>query len=217
MLDYELELAFLTGDGPAQGTPLSIERASEHIFGMALCNDWSARDIQAWEYQPLGPFLGKSFATSLAPWIVTLDALAPFQVNGPTQDPAPLPYLRTGEPRNYDIALEVELNGHPIARTNFREMYWSMAQQLAHLASNGARITAGDLNASGTISGSEPGSYGSLIELTWRGTQPLTLPDGSQRGFLDDGDTVTMRGECRREGAVRLGLGEVTGRVLPPP
>ncbi len=217
MLDYELELAFLTGDGPQQGTPLPVDRASEHIFGVALCNDWSARDIQAWEYQPLGPFLGKSFATSLAPWVVTLDALAPFQVDGPVQDPAPLPYLAMPEPRNYDIALEVELNGHRIAQTNFREMYWSMAQQLAHLASNGARVTAGDLNASGTISGSEPGSYGSLIELTWRGTKPLTLPNGTQRGFLEDGDSVSMRGECRRDGAVRIGLGEVSGRVLAAP
>jgi fumarylacetoacetase len=217
MLDFELELAFVTGDGPPQGTPLPAARAADHIFGVALLNDWSARDLQAWEYQPLGPFLGKSFATSLAPWIVTMDALEPFRVRGPAQEPAPLPYLALEGPQNYDIALEVDLGPHRIARTNFRDMYWSMPQQLAHLASNGARVAAGDLNASGTISGSAPSSYGSLIELTWRGTKPLELPDGTKRGFLEDGDCVTMRGWCERSGAVRIGLGAVTGHVTAAP
>jgi fumarylacetoacetase len=223
MLDFELEIAFVTGAGPALGTPIGIERASEHIFGIALLNDWSARDLQAWEYQPLGPFLSKSFATSLAPWIVTLDALEPFRVAGPVQEPAPLPHLAQAEPGNYDIALAVELqtasmratkvSPQTIARTNFRAMYWSVAQQLAHLTSNGARVRPGDLCASGTISGSDPASYGSLIELTWRGTRPLALADGSTRTFLEDGDTVTLRGSCDRRGAVHIGLGDVTGTI----
>jgi fumarylacetoacetase len=223
MLDFELEIAFITGEGPALGTPIALERASEHIFGVTLLNDWSARDVQAWEYQPLGPFLSKSFATSLAPWIVTLEALAPFRVAGPAQDQAPLPYLACEEAGNYDIGLSVELQTalmrgagifpQTISRTNFRGMYWSMAQQLAHLTSNGARIRPGDLCASGTISGSDPGSYGSLIELTWRGTRPLVLADGSTRTFLEDGDAIALRGSCDRRGAVHIGLGEVSGTI----
>jgi len=227
MLDFELEIAFVTGDGPPLGAPIPVERAREHIFGIALLNDWSARDIQGWEYQPLGPFLSKSFATSLAPWIVSLEALEPFRVEGPAQEPAPLPYLETSDSQNYDIALSVELSSaamrrtsatpQTIARTNFRGMYWSMAQQLAHLTSNGAGIRAGDLCGSGTISGSEQGTFGSLIELTWRGTRPLELSDGSSRSFLADGDAVTFRGSCDRPGAVHIGLGEVSGTVLPAP
>jgi len=227
MLDFELEIAFVTGDGPSLGAPISVERAREHIFGIALLNDWSARDIQAWEYQPLGPFLSKSFATSLSPWIVPLDALEPFRVEGPTQEPPPLPHLATSDSQNYDVALAVEFSSatmrraaatpQTIARTNSRGLYWSMAQQLTHLTSNGAGIKAGDLCASGTISGSEPGTFGSLIELTWRGTRPLELPDGSSRTFLADGDAVTLRGWCDRPGAVHIGLGEVGGTVLPAP
>ena len=223
MLDFELEIAFVTGEGPALGTPIGIERASEHIFGIALLNDWSARDLQAWEYQPLGPFLSKSFATSLSPWIVTLDALEPFRAAGPPQEPPPLPYLAQAEAGNYDVGLAVELETaamrgaklfpQTIARTNFRAMYWSMAQQLAHMTSNGARVRAGDLCASGTISGSDRASYGSLIELTWRGTRPLALADGSTRTFLENGDTVTLRGSCDRRGAVHIGLGDVSGTI----
>jgi fumarylacetoacetase len=223
MLDFELEVAFVTGDGPGLGTPIDVARADEHIFGVALLNDWSARDLQAWEYQPLGPLLSKSFATSLAPWIVTLDALEPFRVDGPVQEPPALPHLAQRGPGNYDIGLTVELQTdalarakavpQTIARTNFRGMYWSMAQQLAHLTSNGARIRAGDLCASGTISGSEPDTWGSLIELTRRGTRPLALADGSTRAFLEDGDTITLRGSCDRRGVVHIGLGSVTGTI----
>jgi len=225
MLDFELELAFVTGNGPALGSAIPVARAQEHIFGVALLNDWSARDVQGWEYQPLGPFLSKSFATSLAPWIVTLDALEPFRVTGPSQEPTPLDYLAVATPQNYDIGLAVELSSpamragrtHPqtIARTNFRNMYWSMAQQLAHLSSNGSRVRAGDLYASGTISGSEPGTYGSMIELTCRGAHPLALADGTTRAFIQDGDAVTLRGSCDRAGAVHIGLGEVSGIILP--
>jgi len=227
MLDFELELAFVTGTGPPLGAPISVTRAREYIFGVALLNDWSARDIQAWEYQPLGPFLSKSFASSLSPWIVPLDALEPFRVEGPVQEPGPLPYLATSDSENYDVALSVELSPaalrrawnapQTIARTNFRGMYWSMAQQLAHLTSNGAGIRAGDLCGSGTISGSEPDSYGSMIELTWRGTRPLELADGTSRAFLADGDTITIRGSCDRPGAAHVGLGEVSGTILPAP
>ena len=224
LLDIELELAFVTGDGPPLGTPVPVTHAEEHIFGVALCNDWSARDIQAWEYQPLGPFLSKSFATSLAGWITPLEALEPFRVRGPVQDPAPLAYLTTQGEHHFDIALEVELASEVMRRegiaptvvtqTNFRGMYWSMAQQLAHLTSNGARLRAGDVNASGTISGFEPRSQGCLLELTQRGAQPLELADGTLRGFLEDGDSVTLRGRCTAEGAVPIGLGRVEGVIL---
>jgi fumarylacetoacetase len=223
MLDFELEVAFVTGEGPGLTSPIEIARSSDHVFGVALLNDWSARDLQAWEYQPLGPFLSKSFATSLSPWIVTLDALEPFRVDGPEQDPPALPHLAQDGPGNYDIALSVELqtaamaraNAMPqtIARTNSRGLYWSMAQQLAHLTSSGARIRAGDLFASGTISGTEPASYGSLIELTWRGARPLALADGTTRTFLEDGDAITLRGSCDRQGATHIGLGSVTGTI----
>jgi fumarylacetoacetase len=215
-LDIELELAFLTA-GP--GARLSPSEAREAIFGMVLMNDWSARDIQRWEYQPLGPFLGKSFLTTISPWVVTMDALEPFRVAGPGQTPEPLPYLREPEPRNHDIHLEVWLQTKEsaaperIARTNFRHMYWSSAQQLAHLTSNGATIRAGDLCGSGTISGPDPGSYGSLLELAWNGTKPLRLANGEERSFLEDGDTVILRGWC--EGPYRIGFGECRGTVQP--
>jgi fumarylacetoacetase len=224
MLDFELEMGFVTATGPALGVPIAIERANDFILGAVLVNDWSARDIQAWEYQPLGPFLGKSFATSISPWIVSLEALEPYRVSGPAQEPEPLEYLREREPRSLDVALEVDLasdgmvrSGAPpqrISRGNMRGLYWSMAQQLTHLTSNGATIRAGDLCASGTISGSDPSSYGSMIELTWRGTEPLSLSDGSTRGFLEDGDRVTMRAFCEGAARPRIGFGEVSGTVL---
>jgi len=225
MLDFELELAFVTGDGPPLGTPISPEHAREYIFGIALLNDWSARDIQGWEYQPLGPFLAKSFASSLGSWIVPLEALEPYRIAGPRQEPAPMSHLATSDGENYDIGLDATLTSSrmradhtaplTITRTNFRDMYWSMAQQLAHATSNGARIRAGDLFGSGTISGQDPGSYGSLIELTWRGAHPLSLPDRTQRAFLEDGDELTLHGAAIAEGKPRIGLGSVSGIVLP--
>ena len=224
MLDFELEVGFITGDGPPLGTPIPADRARDHIFGIVLLNDWSARDIQAWEYQPLGPFLGKSFATLISAWVVPLDALEPFRVAGPEQQPPPLDYLRTTGAQNYDIDLEASLataamtatgvHATVISRTNFRAMYWSMAQQLAHMSSNGSRVRAGDLYGSGTISGAEAGTYGSAIELTSRGTKPLALGDGTRRGFLEDGDTVTLRGWCG-DGDERIDLGDVSGTIAP--
>ncbi len=220
-LDFELEVGFVTGAGNPMGTRIPIHQAAEHIFGMVLVNDWSARDLQVWEYQPLGPFLGKSFATSVSPWVVPMDALVPYRVPPPTQDPAPLPYLRSQHDWALDIHLEVLLTpvgGEPelLAATNFRGMYWTPAQQLAHATANGAAVRPGDLYASGTVSGSDPASYGSLIELTWRGERPLRLVGGAQRTFLQDGDTVIMRGWCGgRGGAPRVGFGEVRGTVLP--
>jgi fumarylacetoacetase len=226
-LDIELEMGFVAGPGNRLGEPIPVADASEHIFGLVLVNDWSARDIQAWEYQPLGPFLGKSFATSISPWIVTLDALEPFRIEGPKQEPAPLPYLRTGDPWAYAIALAVELRTPRmreegavparISQTTFRDMYWNVAQQLAHATANGAVTRPGDLFASGTISGSAPGTQGSLIELTWNGDRPLQLPNGETRGFLEDGDEVTLRGWCERPGARRIGFGSVSGRIEAAP
>ncbi len=227
MLDIELEVGFFTGLPNALGMPIPAARAFEHIAGLVLVNDWSARDIQAWEYQPLGPFLGKSFATTISPWVVTLDALEPFRIANPPQDPPPLPYLRTGEPCGYDIALSVDVRSErmraegfaaqTISRTNFSSMYWNMAQQLAHATVNGALTRAGDLFASGTISGSAPDSYGSLIELTWRGQRPLVLTAGETRAFLEDGDEVTLRGWCEKPGVRRIGFGSASGRVVPAP
>jgi fumarylacetoacetase len=224
-LDIELEMGFVTGPANALGSPIPIGKTGEHIFGMVLVNDWSARDIQAWEYQPLGPFLGKSFATTISPWIVTMDALAPFAVDGPAQDPAPLEYLREEEPRSYAIALEVQLQTQEmrekgvtpqtISRANFDRMYWSVAQQLAHATVNGAVAAPGDLFASGTISGESQGTQGSFIELTWNGERPLQLPNGERRSFLEDGDEVVLRGWCERPGARRIGFGRATGRIQP--
>lgn len=218
-LDIELETAFITFGGKPLGERISTEEAEDRIFGMVLFNDWSARDIQSWEYVPLGPFLGKNFGSSMSPWVVTLDALEPFRANGPAQDPQPLPYLQTSGPHGFDIRLEAALlpkNGGEtvVCRTNFNHLYWSMAQQLAHHTVNGCNVRAGDLMASGTISGPTPDSFGSFLELTWRGTKPLKLSDGSERKFLEDGDTVVIRGHCERPG-LRIGFGEVRGEVLP--
>ncbi|MEO9262477.1 MAG: fumarylacetoacetase [Candidatus Baltobacteraceae bacterium] len=221
-LDIELEVGFITGPGNAMGTPIPASAAREHIFGLVLVNDWSARDIQSWEYQPLGPFLGKSFATTISPWVVTLDALEPFRKKGPEQHPAPLEYLRTPEPWAYEIELAVELETASmraakrppvtISTTTFANMYWNMAQQLAHASANGTAVRPGDLYASGTISGSTPNSQGSFIELSWNGATPITLPGGERRSFLEDGDEVILRGWCR-EGDLRVGFGCARGRI----
>ena len=223
-LDIELEMGFVIGPGNSLGMPIAIGDAARHIFGMVLVNDWSARDIQAWEYQPLGPFLGKSFATTISPWIVTLDALEPFRVEAPVQEPQPLEYLRATEDWSYDIRLAVDLQTSRmreeglapvrISKTNFRNLYWTVAQQLAHATVNGAVARPGDLFASGTISGEEPGTQGSLIELTWNGERPLELPDGERRSFLEDGDEIALRGWCERPGARRIGFGAARGRIV---
>ena len=224
MLDIELEVGFVTGPGNRMGTSIPVGAAAGHIFGVVLVNDWSARDIQAWEYQPLGPFLGKSFATSISPWVVTLDALEPYRVAGPAQDPQPLEYLRCSDPWNFDVDLAVELQTQrmrdkgigPVAvsHANFKLMYWNMAQQLAHATANGTAVRPGDLYASGTISGTEPDSCGSFIELTWRGTKPIELPSGETRSFLEDGDTVTLRGRAQAQGKPRIGFGSVSGTIV---
>lgn len=219
-LDFELEVAFITGPPSALGTPVSLKQAESHIIGLVLFNDWSARDIQQWEYVPLGPFLGKNFASTLSPWVVTLDALEPFRTEGPEQIPHVLPYLAQEGRRNFDIHLEVMLSvgkEEPVTlcRTNFKYMYWSMAQQLAHHTINGCNIQTGDVYASGTISGPSPGSFGSLLELTWNGQRPLQLPGGKTRTFLEDGDTILMKGHCEANG-VRIGFGVCSGSVLPP-
>ncbi len=219
-VDFELEMGFFIGPGNSLGEPIPVSRAEEHIFGMVLVNDWSARDIQKWEYVPLGPFLAKNFGTSISSWVVTTEALEPFRRAGPTQDPEPLPYLRTTAPGSFDIHLEVTLQGEKMDRperisaSNFRHLYWSMAQQLAHHAVNGCNLRPGDLLASGTISGPTPDSLGSLLELAWKGTRPLAFANGEKRVFLHDGDRVTMTGWCQGDG-YRVGFGEVTGRVLP--
>lgn len=219
-VDFELEMGFFVGPGNELGQPLPIADAPKHIFGMVLVNDWSARDIQKWEYVPLGPFLAKSFATSISPWVVPLEALEPFRCPGPTQEPEPLPYLRSSGDWAFDIQLEVLLQGdkmdrsHRISASNFKHLYWNIGQQLAHHASNGCNLRPGDLLASGTVSGPTPDSLGCLLELTWKGTKPLTFPDGEKRTFLQDGDRVTMTGWCQGDG-YRVGFGEVTGRVLP--
>jgi fumarylacetoacetase len=211
-LDFELELGFVTGAHPG---PVPISEAGEVIFGVAMVNDWSARDIQRWEYQPLGPFLGKSFATSISPWVVPLEALAAARVDGPVHDPAPLPYLERAEPWALDLALEVAINGSVVSRPPFATMYWTPDQMLAHLTVNGASTRTGDLYASGTVSGPEPGQRGSLIELSWNGAEPLTLADGSTRTFLEDGDTVTISATAPSADGGRLSLGEVTGTIHP--
>jgi len=228
MLDFELEVGFITGTPSAAGAPVPIEKAPEHIFGCVLVNDWSARDIQRWEYSPLGPFLGKSFMTSISPWVVTLDALAPYFVPGPEQTPPVLDYLRSERDWAIDLDLEVTLESNAmteqgrgpavISRTNFRTLYWSIAQQLAHATSNGAPLRTGDLFASGTVSGPGPGACGSMFELTWSGERPVVLPDGSERTWLEDGDTISMHGVCSRpEGVPPIGFGEVRGAVVPAP
>jgi fumarylacetoacetase len=209
-LDVELELGFVVGAPSAYGEPVVVERALDHVFGVLLLNDWSARDLQAWESRPLGPFLGKSFATSIAAWVTPLDAVLDRRVRAPAQEPAPLAYLRE-EPWALDLDLEIELNGTVVARTNARHLYWSAAQQLAHMTVNGASLSTGDLFGSGTISGPRPEQRGSLLELSWNGAEPLVLDDNSTRSFLEDGDEVVLRGS----GGDAVTLGEVRGRIEP--
>lgn len=220
LLDFELEMGFFIGPGNELGTPIPLRSAPDHIFGMVLVNDWSARDIQKWEYVPLGPFLGKSFATTISPWIVTMDALEPFRCTGPEQDPAPLPYLKGDCEASYDIKLEVGIRPAEasdvsiVSRSNFRYMYWTICQQLAHHTVNGCNMQPGDLLASGTISGSDPGSFGSMLELSWKGSKAVPLDHGEERKFIQDGDTVVLRGWCESE-HFRIGFGEASGLVLP--
>ena len=219
LLDFELEMAFVTYQGKPMGESISTAEAEDYIFGMVLFNDWSARDIQKWEYVPLGPFLAKNFASSISPWIVTLDALEPFRVASPAQDPEVLPYLQYEGERNFDINLKVLIqpeNGdeHQICHSNFKYMYWNMSQQLAHHTVGGCPVNSGDMMASGTISGPTPDSYGSMLELSWRGTKPIPMPDGSERKFIQDNDTVIMRGYCEND-QVKIGFGEVLSKVLP--
>jgi len=220
LLDFEVEMGFFVGTANTDGRPIPTGNARDHIFGMVLLNDWSARDIQKWEYVPLGPFLGKSFGTSISPWVVTLDALEPFRMAGPKQDPPVLDYLQCKEAGAFDIHLEGCLKSEAmdepmcITRTNFKHMYWSPAQQLAHHTINGTRMGVGDLCGSGTISGPTEDSRGSMLEICWKGTKPIKLPDGSERRFFADGDTVTLRGWCQGDG-YRVGFGKVQAKVLP--
>src|SRR6476620_6516169 len=218
-LDFELETVFFIGPGNALGQPVSIDRAEDHIFGIVLMNDWSARDIQTWEYQPLGPFLAKNFCTSISPWVVRLEALEPFRKPLPSQDPIPLPYLRLTNDFLYDIQLEARLqtgkmkSPQVITRTTIQNLYWSVAQQLAHHTVNGCNLQPGDLLASGTISGPTEESRGCMLELTWRGANPLQLSSGETRKWLEDGDTLSITGHCQGEG-YRIGFGEVSGRII---
>ena len=217
-LDFELETAFVIGKETALGQSVSTSEAENHIFGMLLFNDWSARDIQKWEYVPLGPFLSKNFGSTVSPWVVTLDALEPFRVKGPEQEPSPLPYLQFQGKKNYDIRLEVAIRTaagaeKTVSRSNFQYMYWNMCQQLAHHTVNGCNLRVGDLCASGTISGPTPESYGSMLELAWKGTRPIDMPDGSTRTFIQDGDTVIVKGFAEKDG-LRIGFGEAKGEVL---
>ena len=218
-LDFELEMAFITCKPTALGETISTAAAEDHIFGMVLFNDWSARDIQKWEYIPLGPFLGKNFGSSVSPWIVTLDALEPFRVAGYEQDPAPLSYLQYEGNKNIDIHLEVLIQPEggeevSVTKSNYKYMYWNMNQQLAHHTVNGCNINVGDMYASGTISGPEESSFGSMLEITWRGTKPIQMKDGTERRFIADHDYVIMRGHSEKNG-VRIGFGEVKTKVLP--
>ena len=218
-LDFELEMGFIVGKSTQLGDRISVENAAEHIFGLVLFNDWSARDIQKWEYVPLGPFLGKSFASSMSPWIVTLEALEPFKVQGPEQEPTVLSYLEVEGEHNYDIQLEVGMASQAseetiISRSNFKYMYWNMMQQLAHHTVNGCNVNVGDVMASGTISGKDESSYGSLLEISWGGKKPFELKDGSMRTFIEDNDTITLKGFAEKDG-IRVGFGEVTGTILP--
>lgn len=217
-LDFELEMAFIIGKESQLGQSISTSEAEDYIFGMVLFNDWSARDIQKWEYVPLGPFLGKSFASSVSPWVVTLDALDAFRVEGPKQDPPVLPYLQYEGLKNYDINLEVGIQPSGaaetiVSRSNYKYMYWNMAQQLAHHTVNGCNLNVGDMMASGTISGKDENSYGSMLEIAWAGTKPVQMKDGSTRVFIKDGDTVRMRGYAEKEG-IRVGFGDVSGQIV---
>ena len=218
-VDFELEMGFITYDGKPLGDSISTSEAEDYIFGMCLFNDWSARDIQKWEYVPLGPFLAKNFASSISCWIVTLDALQPFAVESPEQDPSVLSYLAFEGKKSYDIQLEVGMTPENstekiISNSNFKYMYWNMSQQLAHHTVNGCNVRCGDLMGSGTISGSTPDSFGSMLELAWKGTKPLAMNDGSERRFIQDGDTITMRGYCQND-QIRIGFGEVKAKILP--
>jgi fumarylacetoacetase len=218
-LDFELEVAFVVGKSSALGSSVSTDAAEDYIFGLALFNDWSARDIQSWEYVPLGPFLGKNFGSTLSPWIVTLEALEMLRVQGPVQDPKVLPYLEYSGKKSFDINLDVNIRTEKgdeknVCHSNFKYMYWTMVQQLAHHTVNGCNLRVGDLCASGTISGPTPDSYGSMLEISWKGTKPVAMPDGSERKFINDGDTVVMRGWGESNG-VRIGFGNCEGKVLP--
>lgn len=218
-LDFELEMAFIVNKNTEMGESISTKEAEDAIFGMVVFNDWSARDIQSWEYVPLGPFLAKNFGSSVSPWVVTLEALEPFKTTSPTQDPEVLDYLKFEGDKNYDINLEVYLqpeNGEEnlISESNYKHMYWNMTQQLAHHTVNGCNVEVGDMYASGTISGSDPKSFGSMLELTWRGQNPIQLSNGQERKFIDDNDTVTMKAWAEKDG-VRVGFGEVAGKIIP--
>jgi fumarylacetoacetase len=219
LLDFELEVGFVVGKNNELGKPVAIQDAEDHIFGLVLFNDWSARDIQKWEYVPLGPFLAKSFASTISPWVVTLEALEAFRVPGPVQDPEVLPYLKYSGDKHLNVELEVFIqpeNGleHKVSHSNFKYMYWNMAQQLAHHTVNGCNLNIGDLCASGTISGPDKGSYGSMLELSWRGTKPIQMPDGSERKFLLDGDTLILKGYAKGDG-YRIGFGSASAKILP--
>jgi fumarylacetoacetase len=220
LLDFELEMAFIVGKPNDLGKPIDINDAEAHIFGMVLFNDWSARDIQKWEYVPLGPFLGKNFASSISPWIVTMEALEPFRCESPKQELTPLPYLKSeNSKKSYDIHISMGIKPENseekiVTNSNFKYMYWTMDQQLTHHSVNGCNMQVGDMCGSGTISGPTADTYGSMLEIAWQGTKPIDMPDGSQRKFIHDGDTVTMRGYCEKEG-LRIGFGEVNTRVLP--
>ncbi|PIE23686.1 MAG: fumarylacetoacetase [Planctomycetota bacterium] len=220
LMDFELEMGFFVGRDSRQGEPIPVDEAEEYIFGLVLVNDWSARDIQKWEYQPLGPFNAKNFATHISPWVVTMEALAPFRVAAPVQDPTPLPYLQEKARDTFDITLTVDVRaegqseGLCVCTSNFKYLYWTMAQQLAHHSITGCNMRGGDMLASGTISGPDKGSFGSMLEISWAGKESVTLPGGEERKFLKDGDTVTMSGWCQGEG-YRVGFGEVANKILP--
>lgn len=218
-LDFELEMAFIINKNTEMGESISTKQAEDAIFGMVVFNDWSARDIQSWEYVPLGPFLAKNFGSSISPWVVTLEALEPFRTASPVQDPEVLDYLKFEGDKNYDINLQVYIqpeNGEQnlICESNYKHMYWNMTQQLAHHTINGCNVEVGDIYASGTISGSDPKSFGSMLELTWRGQNPLQLSNGEERKFINDNDTVTMKAWAEKDG-VRVGFGEVSGKIIP--
>ena len=217
LVDFELEMGFITTDANKLGKSIAIEDTEEYIFGMVLLNDWSARDIQKWEYVPLGPFLAKNFASTISPWIVTMDALAPFKVESPKQDPQPLAYLQQEGKNSYDIHLQAAIKPKKqeetvVSNTNFKYMYWTMNQQLAHQTVNGCNVRSGDLYGSGTISGPTEDSYGSMLEITWKGTKPIKMSDGTERKFINDGDTVILRGHCQNK-EVRIGFGECKGKI----
>ncbi len=217
-LDFELEMAFIVNKNTEMGDSISTAEAEDAIFGLVIFNDWSARDIQSWEYVPLGPFLGKNFCSTISPWVVTLEALKPFKTDSPKQEPEVLDYLKFDGQQNFDINLQVYIqpeNGQEnlISESNYKFMYWNMLQQLAHHTVNGCNVEVGDMYASGTISGPDKSSFGSMLELTWRGTEPLTLSDGTERKFINDNDTVIMRGHAEKDG-MRVGFGEVSGKVL---